>query len=335
MIDAFLTRIGFIKCYVEYGVYIKKCDDRDMIIICLYVDDLLITGSNKAEIAAIKKSLSSEFEMSDLGRLAYFLGIEFVQHNDGIFMHQKKYILEVLERFNLLKCNSADTPVEANLKLGACEEEAKVDGTVFRQLVGCLRFLCHSRPEISFGVGLVSRHMSSPRHSHLFAAKRILRYLKGTLDHGVLFPYKKSETKQNALHLEAYTDSDWCGDQSSKKQDVVALSTCEAEYIAACNGACQGVWIQALMKELSLSNGEAVEVKVDNQSAINLAKNLVFHGRSKHIETKFHYLRDQVAKGKIKLQHYVTNLQIADVLTKPLKIARFRELRDKMNVKVW
>ncbi|CAL0319322.1 unnamed protein product [Lupinus luteus] len=326
-----------------------------MIIICLYVDDLLITGSNKSEIAAVKKSLSSEFELSDLGKLAYFLGIEFVQHKDGIFMHQKKYILEVLDRFNLLECNPADTPVEANLKLGACETKAKVAGTMFRQLVGCLRFLCHSRPEISFGVGLVSRHMSSPRNSHLIAAKRILRYLKGILDHGVLFPYKKSETKQNVLQLKAYTDSDWCGDQvdrrstmsyvfflgeapiswSSKKQDVVALSTCKAEYIAACNGACQGVWIQALMKELSLSNGEAVELKVDNQSAINLAKNPVFHGRSKHIEIKFHYLRDQVAKGRIKLQHCETDLQIADVLTKSLKFARFRILRDKMNVKAW
>ena len=136
--------------------------------------------------------------------------------------------------------------MEANLKLGSCEQETKVDSTMFRQLVGCLRFLCHSRPEISFGVGLVSRYMKSPRQSHLVAAKRILRYLKGTLNHGVLFPtHLPNQKKDGILHLVAYSDSDWCGDRvdrrstmgyvfflgeapfswSSKKQDVVALST--------------------------------------------------------------------------------------------------------------
>lgn len=246
--------------------------------------------------------------------------------------------------------------MEANLKLGSCEQETKVDSTMFRQLVGCLRFLCHSRPEISFGVGLVSRYMKSPRQSHLVAAKRILRYLKGTLNHGVLFPtHLPNQKKDGILHLVAYSDSDWCGDQvdrrstmgyvfflgeapfswSSKKQDVVALSTCEAEYIAACSAACQGLWIQTLIQDLELKTEGAIKIMVDNKSAINLAKNPVSHGRSKHIETKYHFLRDQVSKEKIKLQHCGTDLQVADILTKPLKIERFKSLRDKMNVEMW
>ena len=246
--------------------------------------------------------------------------------------------------------------MEANLKLGSCEQETKVDNTMFRQLVGCLRFLCHSRPEISFGVGLVSRYMKSPRQSHLVAAKRILRYLKGTLNHGVLFPTHLPNQKEDGiLHLVAYSDSDWCGDQvdrrstmgyvfflgeapfswSSKKQDVVALSTCEAEYIAACSAACQGLWIQTLIQDLELKTEGAIKIMVDNKSAINLAKNPVSHGRSKHIETKYHFLRNQVSKEKIKLQHCGTDLQVADILTKPLKIERFKSLRDKMNVEMW
>ncbi|XP_019451743.1 PREDICTED: uncharacterized protein LOC109353836 [Lupinus angustifolius] len=151
--------------------------------------------------------------MTDLGKLAYFLGIEFVQSSEGILMHQKRYTLEVLGRFNLIQCNSTNTPVEANLKLRSCEQEPKVDITMFRQMVGCLRFLCHSRPEISYGVDLVSRYMNSLRYSHLIAAKRILRYLKGTLDHGVMFPRNmRNQQNECTLHLEAYTDSGWVGD---------------------------------------------------------------------------------------------------------------------------
>jgi glutathionylspermidine synthase len=119
---------------------------------------------------------------------------------------------------------------------------------------------------------------------------------------------------------------------SSKKQTVVALSTCEAEYISACHAACQGVWLQSLLMEIKVNRNEDFELLIDNKSAINLAKNPIAHGRSKHIETKFHFLRDQVTKGKIKLSYCNTNSQMADVLTKPLKIDRFKDLRRMMNV---
>ncbi|RZB69615.1 Retrovirus-related Pol polyprotein from transposon RE1 [Glycine soja] len=235
-------------------------------------------------------------------------------------MHQKKYLLEVLQKFNMMDCNVSLTPAEVNLKLDKCENEAAVDGTVFRQIVGSLRYICHTRPELAFSVGMISKFMSDPRHSHMVAAKRILRYLKGTLNMGILFPHQDENVRP---HLVAYSDSDWCGDVldrrstmgyifmivgapiswSSKKQSVVALSTCEAEYIAACSAACQASWLFSLLQELGVITGMAIELLVDSKSAIDLARNPVSHDRSKHIETKFHFLRDQVAKGKVKLVH--------------------------------
>ncbi|XP_057452665.1 secreted RxLR effector protein 161-like [Lotus japonicus] len=216
-------------------------------------------------------------------------------------------------------------------------------------MVGSLRYICHTRPEISFSVGVVSRFMSDPRQSHLLAIKKIMRYLRGTLDLGILFPHQKSNCN---LKLVSYSDSDWCGDimdrkstmgnifllgdapvsWCSKKQPVVALSTCEAEYISACFAACQAVWLSSLLEELKAGFGSKIEFLVDNKSAIDLAKNLVSHGRSKHIETKFHYLRQQVDSGKIKIEYCPTDSQLADILTKGLKIEKFKEMRRLIGV---
>ncbi|XP_057435865.1 secreted RxLR effector protein 161-like [Lotus japonicus] len=216
-------------------------------------------------------------------------------------------------------------------------------------MVGSLRFICHTRPEISYSVGLVSRFMSEPRHPHLIAAKRILRYLKGTLSFGILFPFQDEKV---GLQLVAYSDSDWCGDLvdrkstmgyiftfagapiswCSKKQSVVALSTCEAEYISTCSAACQALWLHTLLLELQISVGDYVELLVDNRSAIDLSKNPVSHGRSKHIEIKYHFLRDQVSKGKIRIKHCSTDLQLADILTKPLRADKFKDFRRLIGV---
>ena len=255
-IDTFLHSVGFQKCSVEHGVYVKAASSTEIFLICLYVDDLLITSSSSTSIELLKESLKKEFEMTDLGILSYFLGLKFAYTEKGIFMHQKKYISEVLKKFNMMECNPTEMPVELNVKLVRSENEASVDGTLFRQIVGSLRFICHSRLGIAFSVGLVSRFMSDPRQPHLLVVKRILRYLKRTLGYGIIFSHQIKEDE--SLHLEAYSDFDWCGDLvdrrstmgqvfllsgspiswSSKKQIVVALSTCEAEYIATCSTAC-------------------------------------------------------------------------------------------------
>jgi hypothetical protein len=334
---------------VEFGVYMKGSDISNAVMIYLYIDDLLITGSDHDKIEKFKGRLKDEFEMSDLGRLNYFLGLEFLYGSNGIVLHQRKYIADVLKRFHMESCNEADTPMEANLKLSKDENEQAVDATLFKQVVGSLRFICNTRPDINYAVGSVSRFMSNPKASHMIAAKRILRYLKGTQDFGLAFLKSNMESE---FELEGFSDSDWCGDKddrrstsgywfrfrnspiswSSKKQSIVALSSCEAEYVAAAQAACQAVWLESLLDELKINYVKPVRLNVDNKSAISLARNPIAHGRSKHIETKYHFLRDQVSKEKLTVEHCSTNVQIADILTKPLKADRFKELRKLVGI---
>lgn len=254
----------------------------------------------------------------------------------------------------MFDCNPVETPVETGLVLTNDEAIDKsvepVDKTLYRQMVGSLRYICNTRPDLAYGVGLVSRYMENPGHTHLLAVKRLLRYLKGTLDFGIMFPAEHDNLRQELM---GFSDSDWCGDKSdrksttgyifkfgeapvswcSKKQQVVALSSCEAEYIAACMGSCQALWLQTLLEDLKIIGSGPVTLIVDNKSAINLAKNPVAHGRSKHIETRFHFLRDQVSKNKLRLQFCRTDEQVADVLTKALKKQAFLKLRKSLGVR--
>ncbi|GAU25767.1 hypothetical protein TSUD_222240 [Trifolium subterraneum] len=277
------------------------------------------------EIEIFKSQMESEFEMTDLGKLTYFLGMELLATPKGMVLHQAKLKLEV--------DGSSET----------------VDSTMFRQLIGSLRYLCQTRPDISYAVGYVSRFMSKPLKFHLLAAKRILKYINGTIHYGVLFPYSRDSSK---LELNGLSDADWCGDKvdrrstsdyvfkfqnapvswCSKKQSVIALSSCEAEYVAGSLAACQANWLQSLLSEMKIIDNITVILKIDNKSAINLAKNPVSHGKIKHIETRFHFLGDQVNKGKLSLEHCSTNDQQADILSKAVERDQFLKLRRKMRI---
>ena len=348
-IDSFLIKAGCTKCVSEHGVYVKGSSKSDHIILCLYVDDLLITGANEKENMKFKSMLMKEFEMSDLGNLSYFLGMEFKFTDRGVFLHQKKYAEDILKRFKMANCNPAITPMETGLKLSRESPGELVDATLYKQIIGSLRYLCNTRPDISHSVGLLSRFMEQPRSCHLLAVKRILRFIRGTTDHGVLMPSEKNLKKIEVL---GYSDSDWGGDVddkkstagylfmirkalicwSSKKQDVVALSSCEAEYVAASYAACQAMWIKMLLEEMRICDSTKVKLLIDNKSAIDLAKHPVSHGRSKHIERRYHFLREQVNEDKLDVEHCRTEVQLADILTKPLKRVRFEELKELMGM---
>jgi len=184
---------------------VKVFSPNNLLLIFLYVDDLLVIGDSQAEIELFKQKMNSEFEMTDLGRLNYFLGLEFKHTSKGILLHQRRYISGVLSKFHMADCNSIPIPVIANLKLGEATDERLVDATLYKQVVGSLRYVCNSRPYISYGVGLVSRFMNNPRTSHLAAGKHILKYLKGTTELGLFFPRR---TGQDEGNMEVWIDSD-------------------------------------------------------------------------------------------------------------------------------
>ena len=318
-------------------MYVKGKIDEDLIIICLYVDDSLVIGSHLSSIEDFKKKMHSEFEMTDLGHLHYFLGMEFDKTAAGLVMHQKKYVRDMLRRFNMTSCNPVSVPVEFNMKLRRDETSEAVDATLYKQIVGSLSFLCNTRPDICYGVGLISRFMCDPRKIHMATTKKILRYLAGTSDFGILFPVKNGKSK---LELLGYADSDYSGDLDerkstsgylfllngapiswcSKKQLVIALSSCEEEYISGSFAACQATWLGELLKEMLVEVHTPLKLMIDNVSAISLARNPLSHGRNKHIEVRFHFLREQINKGVLELVYCSTERQLADAFTKALRV---------------
>ena len=202
-----------------------------------------------------KKAMTKEFEMTDIGLMAYYLGIEVKQMEDGIFISQEGYAEDILKKFEMLISNPVSTPVECGVKLSKHDDKEKVNLTFFKSLVESLRYLTCTRPNILFGIVLVNRYMEVPTMTHLKTAKRILRYLKGTLDYGLLYsPYKD-------FKLVGYSDSDWAKDTNdrknttglvfymgdttftwiSKKQPIVTLSTCEAEYVVITSNVCHAI----------------------------------------------------------------------------------------------
>jgi len=291
--------------------------------------------------------MKKEFDMSDLGRMKYFLGVEVLQNSDGIFICQRKYAKEVLERFDMERSNPVKNPIVPGCKLSKHEGSAmNVDATEYKKSVGSLLYLTATRPDLMYVVGLISRYMEKPTEMHLQAGKRILRYLKGTMELGI--GYRKCGDGS----LIAFADSDYAGDVddrkgtsgyvfmvgtrvvswSSRKQPMVTLSTTEAEFIAAASCACQGVWLRRIPEKLGHVQGMCTTIYCDNNSAIKLSRNPVLHGRSKHIDVRFHFLRELTRDGVVELVYCSTQEQVSDIVTQPLKLEVFLRLRDKLGM---
>jgi len=239
------------------------------------------------------------------------------------------------------ECKAAITPTVMGLKLSKEDSDKDFDPSLYKSIVGSLMYLTATRPHIMFVFSLISRFMERPKEAHWRAAKRVLRYVKGTKSFGILY------TVSEHLDLVGYTDSDWAGsvdDQkstsgyvfhmgsgasswASKKQPIVALSTAEAKYVAATAVACQEVWMRRMLRSLGQEQARATMIFCDNSSAIALSKNSVFHKRTKHIDTRFHYIRELVSNGEIVLQHCRTQEQVTDILIKPLDHKSFEFLR--------
>ncbi|RVW71674.1 Retrovirus-related Pol polyprotein from transposon TNT 1-94 [Vitis vinifera] len=345
-IDAYLLQQGFKRSESEATLYVLKVQEEVQLIVSLYVDDLLVTGCNSKILKQFMVQMESEFEMSNLGEMKYFLGMEIHQCEAGIFISQQKYALKVLKKFHMERSKSVATPLVVNEKLSKNEVNIKADASIYRSLIGSLLYLSATRPDLMFSASLLSRFMNSPSKIHFGVAKRVLRYIRGTFDYGLWFVKKESK------ELQGYADSDWAGslDDSkstsgyafsfgsgvfswnSKKQEVVAQSSAEAEYISAAAAANQAIWLRKLLTDLGQNQADATVIWVDNKSAIAIAKNPVQHGRTKHINVKFHAIREAEKNGEVNLVHCCSENQIADILTKALSKAKFEELRSRLGV---
>ncbi|XP_019229122.1 PREDICTED: uncharacterized protein LOC109210203 [Nicotiana attenuata] len=301
------------RCPCEHTLYIKFKPGEDILIMCLYVDDLIFTGNNPKLISEFREAMISQFEMADLGSMSYFHGIEVSQLDNGIFISQKKYAGDILMRFNMDKAKLILTLIEEKLKLVRDGTSNFVDPTYFKKLVGSLRYLTSTRPDITYGAGLINSFMETPRQSHLQAAKRILRYIQDSDWAGDTI--QRKSTSGYAFYLSSGVFS-W----SSKKQQVVALSTAEAEYMAATSSATQALWLRRMLGFLQHKQVSPTIIFCDSKSAIELKKNPVFHGRSKHIDIKFYFIRDLVQDKEIVIEYRKTGEQVTDVFTKPLKL---------------
>jgi hypothetical protein len=285
--------------------------------------------------------------MSDLGLPSFYLGIEVHQGDSGITLRQTAYAKHIVVLARLTDCNPALTPMEERLKLSRDSTTEEVDATQYWRLVGSLRYLAHTRPDLAFSVGYVSRFMQRLATEHQQAVKRIIRYVAGTLDHGLYYPRCPGEA-----HLVGYSGRDHAGDidtsksmsgiifffgkclvsWQSVKQQVVALSSCEAEYIAASTASTQALWLVRLLSDLLDRDTAAVELRVDSKSALALAKNPIFHDRSKHIRVRYHFIRGCLEEGNFKACYINTKDQLVNLLTKPLERIKFLKLCSRIGM---
>jgi hypothetical protein len=343
-LSGFLIEKGFARGKLDTTLFLMF-DGKDMLIVQIYVDDIIFGSTNENLCKEFSKTMQDEFEMSMMGELKFFLGLQIKQTEDGIFLNQSKYVIDLLKRFGLTNAKAYGTPMSPSTKLDKDEKGKPVDVKLYRGMIGSLLYLTASRPDIMFSVCLCARFQSCPKESYLIAVKRIFRYLLGTIDLGLWYP------KSNSFDLISYTDADFAGckiDRKStsgtchflghslvswfsKNQNSVALSTAEAEYVAAGSCCAQSLYIKQQLEDFKILF-DHIPIRCDNTSAISLSKNPIQHSRTKHIEIRYHFIRDHVQKGDIELEFVSTDSQWADILTKPLIEERFCTIRREIGM---
>ncbi|KAJ7295085.1 hypothetical protein O6H91_Y213600 [Diphasiastrum complanatum] len=335
-----------VRTHSDPNLYVL-CFDGMVVLTALYVDDLIIMRNNQEMIDIIKKDLMEQFEMIDLNLMHYCLGVEVWQKGHEVGLTQMKYVKELLHRFRLQDCKPVNSPIESDKKLSKLDESQSFNTTLYRQLVGSLIYLTTTRPYICYVVGIVSQFMAAPTETHWKVAKRILRYLKGTSEYGLIY------NKHDGLpELRGYVDVDWGGDYDdrrsatgyvfqfcgscfswpSKKQSTIALSTTEAEYKTMCSVAQEAIWLRQILEEVGMKQKNPTTLHSASQSGIQLAKNPVFHARTKHIEIQYHFIRERLLSREIYVAHCSTEEQLADIFTKPLVGEKFDKFRSKLSI---
>lgn len=295
-----------------------------------------MTGTSPQLISDLISKLNAKFALKQLGELDYFLGLEVKKTKSGsLILSQAKYIRELLSRASMVDANPINSPMVSSCKLSKFGTDSLSDPHLYRSVVGALQYVTLTRPEIAFSVNKVCQFMAHPLETHWKAVKRILRYLKGTLEYGL--ELRPAAHPSSPFALSAFSDADWGSDPddrrstsgyciyfgqnliswSSKKQTLVARSTAKAEYRSMAHATAELLWVQSLLQELQISFTRPV-LYFDNSSAIALAHNPVLHAHTKHMELDIHFVREKVVSQALHVEHVSAAHQIADVLTKPL-----------------
>ncbi|GJV78393.1 putative ribonuclease H-like domain-containing protein [Tanacetum coccineum] len=330
----YLLDNGFHRGKIDQTLFIKK-QKGDTLLVQVYVDDIIFGSTKKELCIEFEKLMHDKFQMSSMGELTFFLGLQVKQKEDGIFISQDKYVTDILKKFGFQDVRTASTPMDTEKPLLKDSDGDDVDVHLYRSMIGSLMYLTSSRPDIMFAVCACARFQVTPKVSHSHAVKRIFRYLKGQPKLGLWYP------RNSPFDLVAYSDSDYAGaslDRKSttggcqflgcrliswqcKKQTVVATSSTEAEYVAAASCCGQVLWIQNQMLDYGY-NFMHTMINIDNNSTICIVKNPVSHTKTKHIEIRYHFIRDCNDKKLIQVVKIHTDNNFADLLTKALDVGR-------------
>lgn len=353
-LDSTLKEMGLSQTKLDPCIYYKIEDDRNMIFMAIYVDDILIFTNNQNMKSHVKAELHKKFKMKDLGDLCYCIGIhiERDRKNGIIYLDQRKYIMEVLQKYGMSDCKTVKTPMDVNTKFYEKEnsEEIKILTDIpYQEIIGCLLYVSQvTRPDISFVINMLSKYNSKPEMQHWLALKRVMRYLKGTQDYRLTYKQTPAETMTHG-----YCDADWAssGDDrrsctgytflfqggtiswNSKRQPTVALSTTEAEYMSLSSCVQEALWLKQLQESFwpHLKN-EAMVIYSDNQSSIKLSGSDGYHSRTKHIDVRHHFVRDKVLGGAIDVRYVQTDMMVADALTKATTHSKLAFCASKMGL---
>lgn len=345
--DQHMKKIGFESSKYDSCVYVKKKDGRPVAFLLLYVDDMLVTGSDINEIQKVKHDLKLRFEMKDLGEAKRILGIDIIRDRRRkiLWMSQQHYIEKLLKKYQMNESRIVSTPLGQQFQLSASqgpkseEEQNLMKQIPYASIIGSVMYvmIC-TRPDLAHAVSITSRYMSNPGKAHWQALKWMLRYLRGSADYGIMYRRDEDQTRDS---LEGYCDSDYATNRDNRKsqtgyiftifgsavtwksnlQSVVALSTTEAEYIALTDAVKQSFWLKGIMEDFGVTQ-KKVAVNCDSSSAICLSKHQTFHDRSKHIDVRLHFIRDEIG----------TDHNPADALTKVVPASKFNYCLELVNV---
>ena len=352
-----LFEMGFTKTYSDASLFMY---DRDNIkvIVPVFVDDITLASKSNDTLDSFVIELQKHFKLRDLGETTFLLGVAITRDraNKKLYLSQKQYILNKLEEFKMADCKPVGTPILPGLKLSSeqspktPEEKAKMDAFPYINAVGSLMYLATmTRPDIAYATSVLARFNCNPGMAHWKAVKHVFRYLKGTV--GLKLEYGPDPNIGRGL-FQTYCDADHGGDKdrgkstsgymvklgcgvvawSSKLQPVVTLSTTEAEYVSGVAAGKEICWMQQLLKEVGYPAEAPSRLFIDNQSAISVAKNPEHHGRMKHLDLAYYWLRDKVEERRIEMKHLRTEEMPADLLTKALPKPQVAKLREMMGL---